>query len=220
MASTRSTLLGQLPIHLGVDLVQPCLGDHAPADRGLVGHQHAREARTAKSLDCLGRAGQEPDLVPGRRGSARARSGCHPDREKLPVGVHPYRPRAATREDGVDIRPRTCQRFVRANIQIISPPDPAPHPPRKSREDLKSQVERAHRGDLAKGSRRRRRTGRHWPGLLAGCSGFSTKATIRPSAIELGDPAGPGIGSPEKDHGERIIMGAMERQAAAEGRCR
>ena len=62
MASRARALLGQLPVHLGVDLVQPGLGDHAPADGRLVGDQDAGEARTVKSPDRIGCTGQEPDL--------------------------------------------------------------------------------------------------------------------------------------------------------------
>ena len=62
MASRAAASLGQLPIHLGVDLVQPGLGDHAPADRRLVGHQDADEPRTAESRERLGGTGQEADM--------------------------------------------------------------------------------------------------------------------------------------------------------------
>ena len=55
---------------------------------------------------------------------------------------------------------------------------------------------------------------------LAGCSGFSTNETIRPLGIELGDPAGPGIGGAEQDHGERIVVAAMKRKQRTEARYR
>ena len=56
-----SALLGQLPVHLDVDLVQPGLGDHAPTDRRLIGHEHADEAGTASRVSAAA-ARQELDM--------------------------------------------------------------------------------------------------------------------------------------------------------------
>ena len=57
------TPLRELSVHLGVNLVQPGLGDHPPADGRLVGDQDAGEAGAAKPLDRLGRARQETDMA-------------------------------------------------------------------------------------------------------------------------------------------------------------
>ena len=39
------------------------------------------------------------------------------------------------------------------DVQVVSPPNPAPHPTHEPGEDLEAQVERLHRGDFAVGSR-------------------------------------------------------------------
>ena len=95
------------------------------------------------------------------------------------------------------------------DIQVISPPDPTPHSAHEFGEHIEAQVERSHRGNFAIGGGIDDvETG---VGQVAGRSFWFLDERDDPSlSVQLGDPAGAGVGGTEQDHGQWIAVLAVK----------
>ena len=102
-----------------------------------------------------------------------------------------------------------------ADIEVVALPGPPAHPADEPRENLEPEVERPQGSDLTVGVCRDNvdsRIGQVAPRLAR----LFDERDNAPHVIQLGDPAGPGIGSAEQEHRERIAVRAVEREQSAE----
>ncbi len=117
------------------------------------------------------------------------------------------------------ILPGLLECFVSADVQVITAPDPAPHPPHESGQHVEPQVECLERGDLAIGAgvdHVQARIGQVAGGLLR--ASRRTRRSV-PSASSSAIPQARGwaLGTAPWSTGRRA---SDERRAEAADRCR
>ena len=108
--------------------------------------------------------------------------------------------------------PRLLQGFVSSDVQVVSSPDPAAHPPHEAWEERRSP---GRTRCIAAISRYAWASTTYRPAFarsVAGCSGFSTNETIRPTASSSAIPQARGLGAWKSTMVNGSSCAAMEGQ--------